>query len=124
MLLSLDFSSDKPIYLQIRDSVVLAIAEGKLRPGEKLPPIRALAEETGVNTMTVNKAYQLLKQEDFISIDRRSGAYIKENLRDALTALRPGLSMIFSQARRSGASRQAILELCTELLDETEVSHE
>lgn len=120
MLLSLDFSSDKPIYLQIRDSVVLAIAEGRLQPGERLPTIRALAEETGVNTMTVNKAYQLLKQEDFISIDRRSGAYVQANMRDALTALKPGLSMLFAQARRGGASRQAILALCGELLEQTE----
>lgn len=120
MLISLDFSSDKPIYLQIRDSVVLAIAEGRMLPGEKLPTIRALAEETGVNTMTVNKAYQLLKQDGFISIDRRSGAYIKENMHDALTALRPGLMMLFTQAQRGGASRKAILELCSELLNETE----
>ena len=60
MLLHLDFASDVPIYLQIRNQVVLGIAEGKLQTGEKLPTIRALSEECGINMMTVSKAYQLL----------------------------------------------------------------
>ena len=55
MLLKLDFSLDVPIYLQIRNQIVLGIANGDLSPGEKLPPIRTLASETGIYTMTVNK---------------------------------------------------------------------
>lgn len=70
MLLQLDFSSDVPIYQQIRNQVVLAIASGRLEPGEKLPTIRALAEEAGINMMTASKAYQLLKQEGYITTDR------------------------------------------------------
>ena len=69
MLLKLDFAQDTPIYLQIRNQIVLGIANGELKPGEKLPPIRTLAAETGVNTMTVNKAYQLLKQEGYLEMD-------------------------------------------------------
>ena len=45
MLLQLNFSSDAPIYQQIRNQVVTAIASGELKPGERLPTIRALAEE-------------------------------------------------------------------------------
>ena len=45
MLLRLDFSSDVPIYQQIRNQIVLGIADGRLAPGERLPTIRALAEE-------------------------------------------------------------------------------
>ena len=55
MLLRLDFSGDAPIYQQIRDQVVAAIASGELRPGERLPTIRALAEECGINMMTASK---------------------------------------------------------------------
>ena len=45
MLLRLDFSSQVPIYRQIRDQIVVGIASGELSPGEKLPAIRAeLAE--------------------------------------------------------------------------------
>lgn len=71
MLLKLDFSSDAPIYQQIRDQVVKAIASGHLVPGDKLPTIRTLAEETGINMMTASKAYQLLKTEGYITTGRR-----------------------------------------------------
>ena len=72
-----DFSGDAPIYQQIRDQVVAAIASGELRPGERLPTIRALAEECGINMMTVSKAYQLLKAEGYITTGRRDGAVVR-----------------------------------------------
>ena len=56
MILALDFSSDVPIYMQIRNQIVMGISEGKLAPGDKLPTIRNLAAESGINSMTVNKA--------------------------------------------------------------------
>ena len=62
MLLSLDFSSDIPIYQQIRNQIIIAISDGKLLPGDQLPTIRNLADQSGINMMTVSKAYQLLKQ--------------------------------------------------------------
>ena len=70
MLLSLDFSSKLPIYMQIRNQIVLGIASGELAPGEKLPTIRALAEQSGVNMMTVSKAYAALRQEGYITPGR------------------------------------------------------
>ena len=76
MILTLDFASDIPIYQQIRNAVVRAIADGQLQPGERLPTVRALAQEAGINSMTVNKAYQLLKQEGYITTDGRNGAAV------------------------------------------------
>ena len=76
MILNFDFSSSIPLYMQLRNQIVIGIAEGKLMPGEKLPTIRGLAEESGINMMTVSKAYQLLKQEGYIHTDRRSGAVV------------------------------------------------
>ena len=61
MLVHFDFTSGVPLYRQLRDQIVLGLAEGRLAPGEKLPPVRVLAEESGVNTMTVSRAYQQLK---------------------------------------------------------------
>ena len=45
MLLQLRFDSDVPIYQQIRDQIVVGIADGQLQPGQQLPTIRALAAE-------------------------------------------------------------------------------
>ena len=76
MILQFDFSSDVPIYLQIRNQIVIGISSGQLKAGQKLPTVRALAEESGINVMTVSKAYNLLKQEGYIITDRRKGAVI------------------------------------------------
>ena len=56
MLVHFDFTSGVPLYRQLRDQIVLGLAEARLAPGEKLPPVRVLAEESGVNTMTVSSS--------------------------------------------------------------------
>ena len=45
MLFQLNFNSERPIYQQIRDQIVVGMAQGQLSPGEKLPTVRALADE-------------------------------------------------------------------------------
>lgn len=70
-------SSEIPIYVQLRNQIVMGIAKGQLRAGESLPTVRRMAADAGINTMTVNKAYQLLKAEGYIEIDRRHGAAVK-----------------------------------------------
>ena len=74
MIIRLDMTSEVPIYVQLRNAVVVGIGKGELKPGEGLPTVRQMAEDLGVNTMTVNKAYGILKNEGFIEIDRRHGA--------------------------------------------------
>ena len=70
MIISLDMSSETPIYVQLRNQIVTGIGRGELRAGESLPSVRQMARDAGVNTMTVNKTYQILKAEGFIEIDR------------------------------------------------------
>ena len=65
MILKLDFQSETPIYQQICNQIILWISTGMLKPGERLPTVRGLAEEAGINSMTVNKAYQQLKAEGY-----------------------------------------------------------
>lgn len=81
MILKIDFDSDIPIYLQIKNQVIEGIAKGQLENGEELPSVRGLAEDIGVNMHTVNKAYSLLKDEGYLKIDRRRGAFISLDLR-------------------------------------------
>ena len=76
MLIELDFSSEKPIYEQLYEAIILAMANGELAPHESLPSVRSLGEEIGINLHTVNKAYNLLKEEGYIQIDRRKGAIV------------------------------------------------
>ena len=122
MLLHLDFGSDIPIYIQIRNQIVLGIAEGRLAAGEKLPTIRALSEECGINMMTVSKAYQLLKQEGYIHTDRRSGAVVcyKEEQRGPRPETIDGLKLRLSELRLAGLSIDEALDLCRKLYEEVE----
>ena len=82
MIIELDMSSSTPIYVQLRNQIVKGIGKGELKTGEKLPTVRQLASDAGVNTMTVNKAYQILKNEGFIRTDRRLGAFVSESIAD------------------------------------------
>lgn len=123
MLLRLDFANDTPIYLQIRNQIVLGIANGALKPGEKLPPIRTLAAETGVNTMTVNKAYQLLKQEGYLITDRRLGAMInpaRVSEQHPPLCENPQLKLLLSELYVDGVTKEDLLAACSQLYDNLE----
>ena len=119
MLMTFDFSSSVPLYQQLRNQVVIGIAEGKLKPGEKLPTIRTLAVESGINMMTVSKAYQLLKQEGYIETDRRSGAVITSGkIIHFPKEKEESLRLVLSEMRLAGMKKEDVLRLCERLYEE------
>ena len=122
MMLSLDYAGDIPIYQQIRNQIVLGIASGDLASGEKLPTIRALSTELGINMMTVSKAYQMLKQEGYIHSDRRNGAWIAPVGGDTavMHKVEEPLRLIIAEARLNGVEEETILELCRKFYHEGE----
>lgn len=119
MILQFDFSSDVPIYAQIRNQVVEGIANGDLEPGEKLPTIRSLASEAGINMMTVSKAYQLLKSEGYIETDRRQGAVVKlpTGVKKLTESSINQLSIIASEAKIAGMSESDFIEMCKQVYE-------
>jgi GntR family transcriptional regulator len=78
MFLKLDFNCDIPIYTQLRNGILRGIANKSLKPGDSLPSVRQLANDIGINMHTVNKAYNSLKGDGFLQIDRRKGALISQ----------------------------------------------
>ncbi len=119
MIMTFDFSSNVPIYMQLRNQIVIGIAEGKLSPGEQLPTIRALAEESGINMMTVSKAYQMLKQEGYIVTDRRSGARVAASPAVQIpSSAMESLRLNISELRLGGMSKEDIIALCEKLYEE------
>jgi DNA-binding transcriptional regulator YhcF (GntR family) len=116
MILRIDMTGDIPIYQQIRNQIVLAVAKGQLKPGDTLPTVRQLGNDIGVNPMTVNKAYALLKEEKIIVIDRRHGARINDCGKKGKVFDRDfdrRLELLLAEARMKGASKQ---EAATHLL--------
>mgnify|MGYP002620850043 CR=1 FL=1 len=123
MLLTFDFSSDTPLYIQLRNQIIIGIADGRLISGEKLPTVRALAEESGINTMTVSKAYQLLKAEGYLVTDRRAGAVVRAPRGKAagLSADQTArLKLLAGEARLAGLSLDDFLAACKAAFGETE----
>lgn len=115
MILSLDMNSKVPIYVQLRNQIVMGIGKGELAEGESLPTVRQLAQDAGINTMTANKAYQILKAEGFIAIDRRKGATvcpIRQNNADFRQKLEAELELLSAEACLNGVEKQDFLKMC------------
>jgi GntR family transcriptional regulator len=115
MLIQLNNGSEIPIYVQLRNQIVTGIGRGDLKEGERLPTVRQLAQDAEVNTMTVNKAYQLLKTEGFITIDRRRGATVspvQQSDRRYREKLEAELELLSAEARMKGMEQTEFLELC------------
>ncbi|MDD3223877.1 MAG: GntR family transcriptional regulator [Clostridium sp.] len=118
MIFKLNFDSSTPIYVQLRNEIVLGIGLGKLKPNEGLPTVRQMAEDIGVNAMTVNKAYTILKNEGFISIDRRHGAKVNVSIPDNAEVeekLESELALIISEAGLKGVSKKDFIDICNDL---------
>ncbi|MBQ9279341.1 MAG: GntR family transcriptional regulator [Lachnospiraceae bacterium] len=76
MIIKIDFNSDEAIYMQLRNQIIMGIAQEEIKDGESLPSVRQLADELGVNMHTVNKAYALLREDGYLKLDRRKGAVV------------------------------------------------
>ena len=72
-MISLDQNSRDPLYVQIYDSIRRDITESALKPGEKLMPIRKLAESLDVSRNTVENAYAQLLTEGYVTSRSGSG---------------------------------------------------
>ena len=117
MIIKIDEYSDIPIYLQIRNQIVMGISSGELKAGERLPTVRALAMEIGINTMTVSKTYQMLKNEGYITTDRKNGARVRSEIQKSGVVSEENkteLRRIVSEARLSGVSKNDIKKLIDE----------
>lgn len=72
------FRSDLPIYSQLLEQIKLAIVSGKFLPGERLPSVRDMAMEAGVNPNTMQRALQELEREGLVHSQRTAGRFVTE----------------------------------------------
>lgn len=125
MIIELDMNSSTPIYVQLRNQIVMGIGRGELKLGESLPTVRQLAQDIGVNTMTVNKAYQILKTEGYIKIDRRHGAIVSDNIDMDIVfreKLENELELLLAEAAINGIDKRDFLSMCNEIYSKIKVS--
>ena len=120
MIIEIDFSSDEAIYIQLCNQIIMGIATVQLKVGETLPSVRQLADTIGINMHTVNKAYSVLKQEGFLTIDRRKGAVIAidaDKIR-ALEEMKRQLAVVLARGCCRNVSREEVHALIDEIFDE------
>ena len=118
MILRLDMSSSIPIYVQLRNEIVMGIGRGDLKVGEGLPTVRQMAEDIGINMMTVNKAYNILKAEGYIEIDRRHGAKVNpaiDTSKEFKEKLESELELIIAESGIKGIVYKEFMKMCEDI---------
>lgn len=120
MIIQIDFNSSEAIYMQLCNQIIMGIATSRLKDGDALPSVRQLADTIGINMHTVNKAYALLRQEGFVSIDRRRGAVIcvDADKVKALEEMKEKLTVALARGSCKNVTRQEVHQLIDEIFDE------
>lgn len=73
-----DFQASKPIYMQIVDKISHQIVRGDIKPGEKLPSVREMAIQSGVNPNTIQRTYSELERMAIVETRRGQGTFVTE----------------------------------------------
>jgi GntR family transcriptional regulator len=115
MQLFVNPAGELSIYRQIMRQIVEAIAAGRLKPGDKLPSHRDLAERLVVAPLTVKKAYDELEAEGFIETQRGRGTFVGNSIPEPDAAasqdqLRAAARNLLSQAYLAGLGMSEAVE--------------
>lgn len=107
-----------PLYLQIAEQTVEMIYKGILKNGDKLPSIRELAIELGVNPSTISKAYNKLDNEGFIRTEAGKGTFINfslEKINSLKIELKKELLAILDKSYQMGIKKSEIIDYLDEI---------
>lgn len=74
--MKLKFDNNTPIYMQIMNEIKMRIVSGVMEAGEKMLPVRELAEDFGVNPNTMQRALSELEREKLLYTERTAGRFI------------------------------------------------
>jgi DNA-binding transcriptional regulator YhcF (GntR family) len=107
VLLRIDPESPVPLFEQLAASVRFDVSRGTVRPGDRLPAAREVAESLDINVHTVLRAYQLLRDEGLVDLRPGRGAVV--TVRAAgYSELGEAIPRLVAQARQAGVSVSAL----------------
>ncbi len=126
--MSWDFAPNQPIYTQLIDRLRRAIAAGEYPSGSRLPAVRELAAEAGINPNTVQRALGELEREGLIYAQRTAGRYVTDDPA-AITAARRELAatqvrQYLSAMRALGFSVEEAAALAAEMKEKEDENDE
>ena len=70
---------ERPIWIQLKEQLAKLIVSGRYQCGDKMPSVRELAKEAGVNPNTMQRALAALDQEGLTATSRTAGRKVTEN---------------------------------------------
>ena len=114
----IDPTAKTPIYEQIRSDILGMISRGELTAGDKLPSIRTLSAEIGINVNTVKKVFALLEADGVIETVTGSGSYIAATAHrneQLLARAREELRIAAMHARNAGLSLDEAIRVLKEI---------
>ena len=122
-----EFSNDAPIYTQLIQQVKVGIVAGMFPPGERLPSVRELATEAGVNPNTMQRALAELERDGLVYSQRTAGRFVTEDntmINQAKRSLAERHVKTFLEAMlRLGFQKDEIIDLISKELGEEEADH-
>lgn len=107
-----NITAGRPVYVQLVEQMELALVNGTFPPGSKIPPVRELAAEAGVNPNTMQRALQELESRGLLQAQRTAGRTVTADAA-ALTALR--------YKRASGVAAEFLHQMRALGLDRAEI---
>ncbi|MCI9113302.1 GntR family transcriptional regulator [Oscillibacter sp.] len=121
------FSNDAPIYTQLIQQVKVGIVTGAFPPGERLPSVRDMATEAGVNPNTMQRALAELERDGLVYSQRTAGRFVTEDntmINTAKRSLAERHVKTFLEAMlRLGFQKDEIIDLISKELGEEEADH-
>ena len=123
MFIALSANNPDPMYKQVTDQIKNAIAAGDLKPNDKLPSIRELAEALKISAITIKRAYLDLEGEGYILTRAGLGSYVAEIDRERLgkeklTEFKAALKGILATGAKFGIRAEDIVRLIHEIQED------
>lgn len=112
----INLQGKESIFEQIKKQIIRFIEIGVLKPNDKLPSVRTLASELGINPNTVEKAYQELEKEGIIYTLNKKGVFVsnKEKSNYLVDQAKVAIEML----KNDGLSKKQLKEIIDELYKE------
>lgn len=115
-------SDDRPIYVQLMETITAAIASGTLAAGSRLPSVREMAAQAGVNPNTMQRALSELEREGLLYSQRTAGRFVTDQS-DRITQKRKELAMqqiriFLSSMKEMGYTSEQTLNLIQQAVKE------
>lgn len=117
-----NIDSERPVYIQLIEQIQAGIISGYYNLGDKLPSVRELATEAGVNPNTMQRALAELEQTGLVYTNRTSGRYITSDIEVIKKLKKQSAKNIIvdfiEKMKQLGYEEDEILECVTKILEE------